>query len=387
MLASLPGAAPRFGKAVVGVSDGGGDRNRRVRVRFDDGALSDERFDVVVGCDGIHSRLRGCVDGSAVACNASNDSIKASNASAVVNLIGVAGPRVQLASACPELAAALRQRPAFTVYLDPAVTLLVAPVASDSVMFCVVASAQHFPEDSSSGSGGGGGSSSDYDLRGALEKFMRACSPPPSAFVMAVVETCLAHTPVDPDNSDALRLWRCRDIEPQRSFVHKSGGGGGSVALVGDAAHAALPWTGLGISAAALDAQRLAVALAEANDGAAADGAAAADAPRRPPSPGAVAAALERYDADRRPRGHIVQKAARASDAGQGPSAYNVGRRVLRVLPLKLLYGVQDALVRDAGGAVLDAGECRTAESELCVKAAVAVVAAAAFVFVARLVF
>ena len=411
LLAALPGAAPRFGKSVVGVATaagGGEDDDGRVRVRFDDGAVSEERFEVVAGCDGIHSLLRSHVvaghsehsGGGAAASNASNAS---NNASAVVNLIGVAGPLALLTAASPALAAALAQRPAFTVYLDPAVTLLLAPVAADSVMFCVVASKEHFPE--SSGGGGGGGGDSGGDLRGALRDFLRACTPPPSAFVVEVVEACLAHTPAD--NADALRLWRCRDTAPLRSFVRcrRHGGDGdgdggddgalGNVALVGDAAHAALPWTGLGISAAALDAQRLADALAAVNDeanparvgGDDDDGGNGGGARAARPRPGAVAAALERYDADRRPRGHVVQRAARVSDGGQGPSAYGIGRRVLRVLPLKLVYGVQDALVRDAGGEVLDACECRTAEAQLFVNAAMAVVAAVFVVFIARIFF
>ena len=178
-------------------------------------------------------------------------------------------------------------------------------------------------------------------VRAELERHLQSCSPPPSAFVRKAVEAFLAHTPAHP-HPEAPYLWRLRDIDPLPTFVRDR------VALVGDAAHAALPWTGLGISAAALDAQRLADELARAQ--------------RRECT---VAEALRAYDADRRPRGHAVQKAARASDGGQGPQAYRMGRLALRVLPLKLLYGVQDALVRDCGGAVQDGAECRTAGADL----------------------
>jgi hypothetical protein len=43
-----------------------------------------------------------------------------------------------------------------------------------------------------------------------------------------------------------------------------------------------------------------------------------------------------------------------------------IGRQSLRFVPLKLLYGVQDALVRDSGGEVFDTGECRTDSSQRC---------------------
>jgi 2-polyprenyl-6-methoxyphenol hydroxylase-like FAD-dependent oxidoreductase len=122
----------------------------------------------------------------------------------------------------------------------------------------------------------------------------------------------------------------------------------GRVAIIGDAAHAQLPWTGLGISAAALDAQCLAVNLAAVRD-----------------EPGCdVAAALIKYDTERKPHDYAVQKAARASDGGQGPQAYRTGVRTLPVLPLILRYGVQDALVRDCGGSVRDSNECRTEEGD-----------------------
>jgi 2-polyprenyl-6-methoxyphenol hydroxylase-like FAD-dependent oxidoreductase len=148
-----------------------------------------------------------------------------------------------------------------------------------------------------------------------------------SPFIRSAVSLCLLHTPAAP-SPDAPYVWHLRDIDALPTYAR------GNVALLGDAAHGSLPWTGLGISAAALDAQRLATRLAEVCSSSSSSNEAGAV------STG-VATALTKYDLDRKPRGHAVQKAARASDGGQGPSAYRTGRFTFRVLPLVLLYGVQ----------------------------------------------
>ena len=155
-------------------------------------------------------------------------------------------------------------------------------------------------------------------MRAVLEKHLGTCTPPPSPFVRAALAACLEHTPPAP-HPDAVSLWRLRDIAPLPTFTR------GRVVLIGDAAHAALPWTGLGISAAAIDAQRLACALGLHKGSG---------------DQQSLETILRKFDADRRPRGHAVQKASRASDGGQGGGAYRVGRLVLRVIPLKLVYGV-----------------------------------------------
>ena len=53
---------------------------------------------------------------------------------------------------------------------------------------------------------------------------------------------CTFGSPHGPDavpDPDALYLWRLRDIDPLSTYVRVG------VALIGDAAHAQLPWTGL----------------------------------------------------------------------------------------------------------------------------------------------
>ena len=53
------------------------------------------------------------------------------------------------------------------------------------------------------------------------------------------------------------------------------------------------------------------------------------------------------------------------------------------MIPLKLVYGVQDALVRDTGGSVQDANECRTTCADQCVFGGFAVVFALVVVMAA----
>jgi len=314
LLKTLPGNGPKYGKGVASVveSDDG-----TTRLKFADGSTSSP-FDVVVAADGIASSLRSYVlDGASLP----------QQESAIVNIIGIF-PKAELnAGAEPVgsmvVARALEARAGFTVHLDPAMTLILSTVTPTHVMWSVAVNAALLPR---------GCDDSDEALRAFLTK--HESEPPPSAFVKAAIAACVAHTPRAP-HEDAVYLWRLRDTGPAPTFVR------GRVALIGDAAHPALPWTGLGISAAALDAQRLADALAV---------------------PGvAVADALAAYDADRRPVDHAVQQAARASDGGQGPSAYNTGRVALRLVPLKLMYGVQDKLVKDAGGEVNAGWGCAVA--------------------------
>lgn len=175
-----------------------------------------------------------------------------------------------------------------------------ARVATGKVMWAVVVNWRLFPRGKQGGTGAG--------IKQRLRQYFESCSPPPTDFLHKALDTCLWCTPGadGTDHPDAPYLLRLRDIPPLPTFVR------GSVALIGDAAHAALPWTGLGISAAALDAQRLANALAAIVPATTGDGSRGDE----------IAAALRVYDADRRPRGHAVQRAARASDSGQGPTAY-----------------------------------------------------------------
>jgi 2-polyprenyl-6-methoxyphenol hydroxylase-like FAD-dependent oxidoreductase len=90
----------------------------------------------------------------------------------------------------------------------------------------------------------------------------------------------------------------------------------GRIALLGDAAHAMTPDLGQGACQAIEDAVTLAGALAD--------------------GPGSVAAALERYDRERRPRTQGIVKAARRTGRfaqAQGPLAVRARRLALRLTP------------------------------------------------------
>jgi salicylate hydroxylase len=240
LLQGLPGEGPRFGEDVESIEEildllpGVGPRASGSRLCFKDGSTTSEIFDVVVGANGIDSSIRAHVQyGTKVA----------QTESIAINIIGVA-PANGLKSASPTIAQALRDRPDFTVYLDPSMTLLMAHVTPTKVMWGVALNAKDFPPEDG-----------PIDLRKKLSDHLNSCKPAPSPFVKCAVTAFLTHTPASPD-PDAPYLWRLRDIDPLPTYVRNN------IALIGDAAHAQLPWTGLGISAAALDAQRLADALA-----------------------------------------------------------------------------------------------------------------------------
>ena len=374
LLEALPGDPPIYNTAVIGVAadslrDGG------VRLQFKNGSESEEVFDCIVGADGIDSQIRRYVSATSKlvrrahvrfslirrlrsTCSSAGSPILLLLFSSRIymqvleySLTNVPIPQVQ-SKICEVIAVAdatsstdrehvaffkvvAEERPDFTVYLDPACTLILARVAPGKIMWGCALNDDLFDVTRSD---------NDAAIRSTLQAYLDAATPPPSAFVRLAITACLAATPSPPD-SDALFVWRLRDLDAVPSYAR------GRVAIIGDAAHASLPWTGLGISAAALDAQRLADALAKvcttATTFSAGGGAATKISGEDEEAKqfvlsseseenGGVVCALREYDADRRPRGHSVQQASRASDGGQGPTAYSTGRVVLRVIPLKV---------------------------------------------------
>jgi 2-polyprenyl-6-methoxyphenol hydroxylase-like FAD-dependent oxidoreductase len=126
LLQALPGDSPQYGKEVTDIEPSSS--NSGMRVVFRDGSRSDDHFDAVVGADGIDSCVRRFVlDGVKVR----------QKESAAVNVIGVA----PLDALCEseDIASALDQRNGFCVYLDPAMTLILAKVTPSKVMWGLLA--------------------------------------------------------------------------------------------------------------------------------------------------------------------------------------------------------------------------------------------------------
>jgi FAD-dependent urate hydroxylase len=219
LLATLPGDGPQYGLGVAGIDD---TDSTGVRLRFEDATVSEAAYDAVIGADGISSALRTYVLGSADAPEGA-DALPQKE-SAVVNIIGIC-PTDALCAAEPALASAMEARKGFCVHLDPAMTFILASVSTTHVMWSVSVNTDLFPRGCDDG---------DAALRSALAAHMESSEPPPSPFVRTAMTACLAHTPPAP-HADAAYLWRLRDTGPLPTIVR------GRVALIGDAAHPALP--------------------------------------------------------------------------------------------------------------------------------------------------
>jgi 2-polyprenyl-6-methoxyphenol hydroxylase-like FAD-dependent oxidoreductase len=204
----------RYGMDVIGVKDAdflsGGILNKdfgsRSRLCFRDGSTSEELFDVVVGANGIDSSLREHVQ---------HGTLIAQKESIACNIIGVASAE-GLSASSPAIAQALQDRPDFTVYLDPSMTLLLARVTPKHIMWGVALNAKDFPPNDPNGYIDE--DSARFNCGRKLSEHLGVCSPSPSPFVASVVTACLAHTPTAPD-PDAPYLWRLRDIDPVHNII------------------------------------------------------------------------------------------------------------------------------------------------------------------------
>lgn len=216
-----------------------------VRLRFDDG---EQRAGLAIGADGIHSVLAAAVDGD--------------EAPAAPRFSGLCAFRCLVPA---ERAPALALRPVQTLWLGPGRHFVHYPVSGGRLVNLVaIVPAGDWRTES-------------WTAAGSVDDLRREFSGWDARLQQLV------------DAATETRRWALYDREPRARWVR------GRLALLGDAAHAMLPFFAQGAAQALEDAWVLAECLR------------GADAAAQP-------AALQRYDAIRRPRASRVQRMSRGRE-------------------------------------------------------------------------
>ena len=302
----LPNINIEYGLGVVRVEESSSttnssDTNKSVRLIHEDGSNSGD-YDLVIAADGANSRLRRQIYPESTTVN---DDMVAIN--------GVSKPIRNFQEKDSMLDGELldfwnriNQSGTFHIYITTSVSLIFRPAGDTKFLWSLTIPRTMADE----------ATLNDKTPLELAEFSVDLIQRAMHAHAASLFSRAILNSPMDADASERPFVWYYKDIEPLASYIHPEL----RLVLMGDAAHAMLPWTGLGANTAFEDAAAL-VQLLSQNSGNNND-------ENQEASTDLIDRCLEEYDAARRGKWSLIQGLARE----QKPQAGKISFWILKIL-------------------------------------------------------